>query len=158
MERSSIPPDKYGRFEIKYFDILMSGSSYYIKNMNGIISLSDGQGTTIENGQISTTDVITDSIEPKGINSSGDITGKNILTDGVVYSDSIDTKTSTQLSILKTTSITGSLSTTSGISCSGSLSTDYIYRYEKCNTIRNTEKYFNHWFSECLKWSNNSTN
>jgi hypothetical protein len=77
----------------------MSGSSYYIKNMNGIISLSDGQGTEISDDAI-TSDVINCTT----LNASS-----------TVITDYINATNSSQLGIKNNTLITGSLTTTNGV-------------------------------------------
>ena len=77
-----------------------SNTPYNVKSMNGIITLSDGAGTTIENGQITT----------KDINSSGKITAIEIEATEVLFNDDLDMNGNDILNVndINTTLINGS--------------------------------------------------
>ena len=77
-----------------------SNTPYNVKSMNGIITLSDGAGTTIENGQITTND----------INSSGKITAIEIEATEVLFNDDLDMNGNDILNVndINTTLINGS--------------------------------------------------
>ena len=77
-----------------------SNTPYNVKSMNGIITLSDGAGTTIENGQITTND----------INSTGKITAIEIEATEVLFNDDLDMNGNDILNVndINTTLINGS--------------------------------------------------
>src|SRR5210317_1143048 len=77
-----------------------SNTPYNVKSMNGIITLSDGAGTTIENGQNTT----------KDINSSGKITAIEIEATEVLFNDDLDMNGNDILNVndINTTLINGS--------------------------------------------------
>jgi len=76
-----------------------SNTPYNVKSMNGIITLSDGAGTTIENGQITTND----------INSNGKITAIEIEASSVLFNDDLDMNNNDILNVnnINTTLING---------------------------------------------------
>jgi hypothetical protein len=62
-----------------------SNTPYNVKSMNGIITLSDGAGTTIENATIENGQITTNDI-----NSSGKITAIEIEATSVLFNDNLD--------------------------------------------------------------------